>query len=442
MIKTEPSSLYSKSTGYGFRDNTKEQSAVASAVTPRKSSRQVLTPSKSGSLVQDEGHDCDHLNTDHIVSKVAARLFHSLFRFTLSHAFNCLTRRGPTHLNGARSTCGGCEAAHAALSPTLFDDILETIATNLGSQNFDELDELHQCYLRARFDLNNEDEEALSSDDAAERISKLDWIVSRLTTLEKKGTYVNTPTEHARNATFDNARSSNKVDCFLESKLRPQEETLSKRCKEGAITPIEALTELQTKYREHLENAQKNLKTDLISLHTLLEAWNELTSCQLELHSLDTDSDDFTHKFTEYVIKVELYLAAYKHMFDRQEGTPRLKSFKQSLRDNRSINILKKIQKNKETKTFIESSKKLVNSFDPQSQFNEVEAEISRRLVEVENQLKVVTQTPEEIKGMYKHLFGEVNDLGILQTPTKEKVQAKFLELVSTVTPTRSDRNK
>ncbi|MGD0665755.1 MAG: hypothetical protein ABSA17_08560 [Rhabdochlamydiaceae bacterium] len=36
----------------------------------------------------------------------------------------------------------------------------------------------------------------------------------------------------------------------------------------------------------------------------------------------------------------------------------------------------------------------------------------------------------------------EVNDLGILQTPTKEKVQAKFLELVSTVTPTRSDRNK
>lgn len=429
---------------YSFRETTQQMHELSLNRTPVRptTSRTVLSIHETASRVREKEHDCDVLETDHIVNKVAARLFHSLFRFSLSHAFNCHTRRGHTHLSGARSHCGGCEAAHAALSPTLYDDILDTISAKLSEKPFPELETAEKEYLIQRFKLGTSEIEALSSKSQDSRIKTLISIVARLSVVEKKGTFVGTATEQVRNATYDNSKDSNRFDCHLENNLRPEEDQLAEECRLNTKTPTQALQSLQERYRSLVEIAIPNLKNKLTLIGDLESSWEKLLNCQSNLETLTSGTDKFAEEFQIYLKLVDIYLKVYENFFIKQPGTPTFAKFQKYLIEAQSPFTLRRALREKNTASFSTYLKFLLKPIDWKDSFQKAKRSIERRLYEAQHQLLVLHQTPDEIKGMLKHLFGAVNSTGVLTTPSKEDIAVRIVHLVQPVTPMRTDLHK
>lgn len=408
-------------TDYSFRESTLNNNNQAAPPTSPKSSRKILTPSKSATLTRSQTHDCETLDITHTTNKVATRLMHSLFRFSLAHVYQCTTWRGTTHLNGAKSTCGSCEAAHAALSPTLYDDILQNIHDQLKSKNFNELNSALQSYLESRFDLSEDDKNKLACVKKEDREKHLSELMSRLTLQERKGSFVNTPTEHQRNATFENHRSSNKVDCYLEHHLRPLEDKLANECKTEEKTPIQALEELQKVHRELLEIALKNIKDEQLLLDDFHANFSQLITAEIVL---DAKSDDKT--FLAFKGHIEKYQKSYEAFFTKRKGAPRFKSFNKLIDSEQSPYALQAIH----TTNNLRSSRNryeiykrfLKNTSCIDDHFEAAQKELDRRAVEAENQLKILCQNTDDIKAMLKYQFGTKDDHGILRTPTKADI--------------------
>lgn len=440
MVTTTKTSTSSSSKEYEYRDTTRQIRKSSFSRDPVKgTSRKALEPEVTASRIRHEAHDCDVLETDHIVNKVATRLFGSLFRFCLSHSFSCTTSRGRTYMNGARSKCGGCEAAHATLSPTLYDDILQTITASLHDKPFDQLEEKDQLYIKTRFHLEDSEIELLSSDNQSIRIRTLSTMISRLTSHERKGTFVGTDTERVRNATYENPRDSNRFDCHLERHLRPIEDQLADECRLSTKTPMEALLSLQGCYKDLVETAIPNLKMQLKWLDHFQMAWEELLISQSSLMHLDPDSAEFAKEFETYLELVDIYLRASDYLFSKQSGTPSFKGFKKYINEAQSPYTLKLIAKEKKAVTFQTYLTFLKQPADWKVQFHKAKRSIERRLHEAENQHRVLDQTPDDIKGMLKHLFGTTNTDGKLITPTKEDIAEGILDLVPPLTPLRTD---
>ncbi len=443
MIPTSPATTISNSNSYGLREKTQKMHELNQLRTPVKlTSRKALDPQETASRVRDEEHDCDILETDHTVNKVAARLFGSLFRFCLTHSFNCTTWRGRTYLNGAHSTCGGCEAAHAALSPTLYDDILPMISNRLSDKPFGQLEQADQQYLITRFKLIETDIKALCSNDKSERVQVLSKIVSRLSRHERKGTFIGTSTERVRNATYDNPRDSNRFDSHLERHLRLTEDTLANECSIDNLVPTQALLLLQKHYRSLVERAIPNLQKQLIVLKHLKDAADELFDCQSTLETLKPDTDEFDEEFKLYVELAGIYLRACDYFFTKDSGTPRFKSFQKYLTDALSPYTLKMILRDQDSASLASYRNFIEQPEDWEDQFHKAKRSIERRLLEAENQHRVLHQDQNQIKGMVKHLFGEVNSSGVLITPTKDDIRARVISLVQPVPPPCTDLEK
>jgi hypothetical protein len=424
------------------REITKEK-RLATAQKPLPiTGRATLSPSKTPTRTRDKKHDCSVLDIDHILNKTAVRLLLSLLRFGFAYAFECSTKRGPTRFNGASSSCGKCEAAHAALCPSLHDNMLEIISKHLEAKAFDQLDLSKQKYLQARFKLTNEDEKKLSSLNAQERLLHLEQIFSRLTQRERQGTFVGTPTEQIQNSTFENPCASNRLDCSLEKELRALEDTLAEECTKNTKRPRDALLELQAKYCEIVTEAIINLKQDLILIDNLEKAWDQLIASQSQLEALASKPDEQSKEFENYLKSVDNYLKALDARFPKKlPRTPSLKFLKNYL-SMQSEYILRQIAKKQVLERFNQTPGFLKipeNPSDSKAQFKEAKDEISRRLVEAENQLKVLDKTPDEVKAMEKYLFGEKNEAGVVVTPTKKQTEKSLLNLAKVVTPTRSD---
>jgi hypothetical protein len=422
------------STAHTLRETTNQKRPSPFAAKDSKRGRLELTPSKSATCVREADHDCGNIEEVYTSTKAIARLHHSLFRFSLAHAFDCTTIRGVTIMNGAVSHCGGCQAGHAALSPTLYDNILETISEKLSTKKLDELYEHEQSYVQTRFAPTMEELEKLSSDDEITRTEVFGQFITRLKPHETKGTFVGTLTEKARNATYDNPTASNRLDCYLEQHLRPLEDELAAEKGE----PIPALAKLQTKYRELIDTAIENLNARYPQLDELQKAWDTLMDAQKKITDLEPDFATHEADFHAYAQAVETALKAKKVFFEQLDGTPGFKSFKDKLDAIQSPYNLKnilKLYKNGQIQAtydyFKKNEKSLKTDSNITNEFIEVRNEISLRIHEASIQHKVLDQNHDEIKFMMKHFFGDLNpETKTLLTPNKEKIQQSILRLI------------
>jgi hypothetical protein len=232
--------------GYGLRPSTIEAGKASQAKTPIfKRRRKVLTPTKTASMFTGENHDCSELNVNHTESKVTARLFFSLFRFAVSYAWECETKRGGTHYNGASSGCHGrCHAAHAALSPALEDNYLQQIGEKVKLVGYEGLSDDEKQYLNSRFIFEPNDYKLLSSKVERIRSDFIERVMSGLEAGKQSGSFVQTPLDYERNVTYEGPAASNRVDCRLEQNLRPLEDELAEKCRVVDALPKEALREL------------------------------------------------------------------------------------------------------------------------------------------------------------------------------------------------------
>lgn len=406
-----------------FRDSTNLQRVEAAAKPTPVKSRAALPLDKTATRTRENGHDCTLVDTAILAEKVVARLFHSLTRFALDYSFNCETSRETTHINGDHSSCGGCQAAHAALSCKLYDKIHQIAKASLQEKSFDQLPPAYQGYLNTCFKLTSDDLASLRSENTDERMDVFELHAELMDPRKKKMLFSGTSLEWERAGTYENPTSSNRFDCFLERHLRPIEDDLARRCSEGEITPVDALVELQDAYCNLVEKAIPNLKADLNSLKDLQEAWDKMIELQKEVTS---------QNFETYLEAVDQYLALYKSRFSKKTkaesiGIPSLDSLKSHLRDTQSYNILKNLQKNRNFLFYKTSKHFLKTSQNASEEFSKAEKDIERRLIEAANQIDQLHHTRDQIEDMYKYSFGKQDNDGNLTLPTKEEVAEAFL---------------
>lgn len=411
---------------YGFRDKTNEQTRQSkehfdSQPTPKKS-RVILTENQTASTVREKGHNCDTLNTANVAAKVAARLLLSLERFALSHAYNCETTRGTTHLNGASSTCGGCHAAHAALSGKLYDNIVAVVRNALETNRLDQLDVAHKGYLNKRFKLSEEDKENLASENQDVRLEAFDAHAKKLTGHEKRMTFSGTILEFQRSSTFDNPIFSNHFDSYIELYLRPKEDELNKDCATGLKTPLEALVELQKEYKQLVEIAISSLSTDIDKILDLYEAWNELLEKQKPLTGKISKES-----FEAYLGAVDRYLETHEARFkQKSKGTATLESLQWYLKDHQSPAILEQLQANRNHIFYKTNRHHLKIPADSDEQFAKAEKEIKGRLSEALYQLDSLQNSRDKLKELLKFSFGKAD----AKTPDKTALAEHYNGLI------------
>ncbi len=440
------SSITNKPAPSALHETTNTKRVAPENSRSSSSKRIVLTPSKSATNIREKGHDCTTIEDDYTATKVNKRLQDSAVLLAFAYAFDCETGRGPTRYNGNSCSCGGCQAGHAALTPTLYDNILDIISEKLTQFKLSDLDPHLQSYMQTRFAPTLEECEKLSSDDVDVRNAAFKQIISRLTEEEKKGTFVNTLTEKARNATYDNPTSSNRFDSHLERSLRPKEDELAAEKGE----PIQALLRLQAEYRRLVEVAIPNLEAHYVKLDNLHKAWDTMIGIQIKLQGLDVKSDEYKAEFLNYFSAIGAFLQAREIFFQKSEGAPSFNAFKERLSNTQSPYALKELLKLVKEGEIDEahdyfSKKQKILQIDPaiDNDFIESRAEIGRTIHEAKLHLKVLDQKPEEINFMLKHHFGDLNpETKTLITPTKEKMQQSFLRLMPTLTPERKDLKK
>lgn len=429
-----PTNTSSTLSSYSLRDVTNEQTKKSklkadTEPTPKKT-RAVLPAELTASKVREDGHDCTKLDTQNVHDKVTARLVLSLDRFALTYSFHCKTTRGVTHLNGAQSSCGGCHAAHAALSGKLYDNILEVVKAALCEKEFNQLAPSYQGYLKRRFELTEKDLQNLSSEDQDDRIRTFEKHASKLSGHEKKRSFIGTDAEFQRSVTFENRIASNHFDSFLESKLRKIEDELDEECRLGNKTPIEALIELQESYRKTVENAIQSLKADLDNLENLHEAWKTLLERQKGLTPAT---------FASYLVAVDNYLAAHRVRFKKTklEGTATLEALEWYLKDNQSPTVLRELQTNRNASYYKLNKRFLKIPEDSAEQFALAQSELEGRLTEACYQLDGLHNSPDDIKRMLKYGYGKQDEAGVVKTPDKSTIAENFNSL-----PRKGKENK
>ena len=383
--------------------------------------RKSLSLKDSASIIRDENHDCNEVDTNNSKIKVNARFYFSLFRFYVAYAWDCETKRGQTYLNGATCHCGGCEAGHAALTPNLLDDKLKRICEKIIAGDFNMLENHEKEYMRKQFNLVDEDIRELSN--KRSRTQHLDAIQSHLSSNEKLGTFVNTPVGNGRAATFSNPRASNRIDCHLEYRLRPVEDELSKQCTNQETTPKEALEELQKKHFECLQEIAQNLNESLQKTSELSATIDHLFSC--------FSADPFD--FDLFLDALKLYLQSHDEYFEKKSGVPQ-NNLKGKLNRHLPIYWIKALikanSKEKALRTFECNKRYFIPPDDLEDLFKDVKQEISLRIKESAAQMEVAGLPYQEIHTLLKHEFGEKDASGNVITPTKKQMANKLTNFV------------
>lgn len=427
---------------YGLRSRIPQQSGFYSPV-----GRKVLSPSKTATLLRTPGHNCEEIAELNTAYKVMARLAFSLQRFTMSFAWECMTFRGRTRYNGGTTHCGHgkCEAGHAALSPTLYDNKLQLVHNELGINSFQELTLSSQTYMQVRFTLEPTDIQQLSDPDAAIRLKCFDRLVSHLSPRERKGSIVGSSVEFLRNATYSNPRDSNRVDCYLERHLRKIEDVLSSQCTSSDLEPEEALTKLIQEYKALLEIAHRNLREESVDIVRFQESWRGLIQSYENLLN-QQDEEGYKDAFTEYLNQAQRYLKLYRARINtKQMGVPKQGALMDTLKRNQSPRVLEHVIKNPpQGKQAIEEWLQMHNKhlivYLADKEFSEARVSIDRRCLEGSIQLQQMPTNHDQIHDFVKNnLSEELSEGGTLITPTKPEI-VKIMSAVLTRPPLQPAR--
>jgi hypothetical protein len=392
--------------------------------------RKQLTPSKTATLLRTPGHNCQEIVERNTAHKVMARLAFSLHRFTMSFAWECMTFRGRTRYNGGTTHCGQgkCEAGHAALSPTVYDNKLALVRSEFGMKSFQELKLSSQTYMQGRFTLAPTDIQQLSDPDIAIRLKCFDHLVSRLSRRARKGSIADSPLELLRNATYSNPRDSNRVDCYLERYLRKIEDVLSNQCTSGQLAPEAALTTLIEEYKNLLEIAHTNLKEEHESMITFQESWRGLIQSHADL--LNQQEDKGAHDaLREYLDRAEIYLTLYRVRVNRKQmGVSKQRALMETLKQKQSPRVLADAIKNppagrEAIEEWLKMHAKHLIFYRADAEFTEARVSIDRRCLEVRIQLEQMPLNHDQIHDFVKYNLSEKpNEEGTLVTPTKEVI--------------------
>ncbi|MBS0629534.1 MAG: hypothetical protein JSS30_04835 [Verrucomicrobia bacterium] len=394
---------------------TAESKKKAELLSPMKG-RVVLPLDKTATRIRAEGHDCKMVDTAITTQKVFARMVHSLSHFALAFAFGCKTIRGKTHQNGAHSNCGGCQAAHAALNCKIKDDILQRAERFLSEKRFSELEPNYQNYLKSRFKFKDEELTSLDSPESEIRMKILKEKTFDLKADAKKLSFIGTSVEFERAATYENPTSSNRFDIYIENRLRAKEAEYAEKCSTGELTLVEALEKLQADYRSLVISAIDNLNIRHNNLDNLRCAFNDMIAKQ--------QGEDFE----SYLQAVDAYLKAFETFFTNPpDGTPKkIKHFKPFLNGTQSNYNLTQLQKNRSKEFFEEIEYSLKIPVNADQEFDKVETEIERRLVEACYQLDGLNHTAADFQKMINYAYGKPNEKGELQPPDKERIGNVF----------------
>lgn len=399
--------------------------------------RRVLTPGRTATLLRTPGHDCSTVHEGNTAQKVMARIAFSLQRFSIAFSWDCITSRGRTRFNGGGTRCGAgkCEAAHAALSPTLYDDKIKRIEEHLNTTPFDKLDTISQMYITHRFTLEAEHLKALSDENPKTRLGCFQRFVRRLSLRQRKGSIADTQLEKNRNATYSNPRASNRVDCYLEKCLRIKEDELAASCSENALEPEEALVQLLTEYERLLEMAKNNLEAEQNNLQLFEKAWQELLTCQAQL-SVVRDDDAYHQTWTLYLQKANTYLTLYNSRNAKhEEGVPGHNALMKHLKQHQSPYVLKMLSHQEglsaaQAKAWlVQHIKHLCIPMDREP-FAAAHLDVALRLKEVITQQSQLPNTRQELHAFVKSTLGIQNSQGAVITPSKEQMATMITELL------------
>jgi len=433
------SAITQRSSVYNLRTKSEGDKKLSSS---DRISRKILTPSKSASLIGKIDHHCDLVDEESTLTKVQTRLAYSIHRFAIAFSWGCETSRGKTQYNGARAHCGvgKCEAGHAALTPTLYDNMLKRISEEFQTKTFLDLDEILQSYIKQRFALKQEDIESLSDLNIHDRISFFQGIVRRLTSQEHRGSFVGTSVEFQRNATYNNPKSSNRLDCYLERVLREVEDNLAQMCQKKEKNPEQALLALQEKYKLLLNAAFADLNTDDIRVDQLHKAWLALSKSQAVLETQDDE-----RVYQEYIACVKQYITVYETRKNEPlKGSPKLQAMMDYFRKNPSYYVLKGLLREHtnsldDAKVYFSKNKDhLKMASEDEQKFEEGKSEIAKRLDEVKIQQTVINASKESLHNLFKNMFGTKEE-ALLKTPSQKEIAKKLVETLPSLTPSRSD---
>jgi hypothetical protein len=423
---TSSSSSYTP-TGPTTRPSTQQQTAAAAAslTSPRKS-RTVSCISASFSYTREPKHSCLEVDQQSTALRTTVRLVHSLFRFSIASAFECETRRGKTVLNGSNASCGGCHALHAAFTPKLRDDMLDKTALRLKNVGFNRLQTFEQEYLRRRLGLTKDDESSLSTET---RNSTIDSFLKLIPQDLRSSSFHSSQVNFSRNATFENPKSSNRLDSHIEKSLRTYEDKLALECSYEAFTPSQALIFLQTRYKKELDETLQDMKCDLLILEHLQKCLSQLIECEKKLDGLESPSVEFNREFVNFHRLAKQYLSAFNMRFEAKlKGAPGFKELKQYLREQQPIYTLTRITTESlegAKGIYLASRRHLKQPSDFGAEFIKAKEELSRRIVDAEIQLPLLTLTENDADLLLSHLFKIYR-----YTPTKDEIAFALVSMI------------
>lgn len=417
----------------------------ATKSSPFKRKRKLLSPQETPSIyVKGSAHDCSEVNPVTTEMKVSNRFLCSMARFGLAHTWGCTTIRGKTHYNGARSHCGHCEAAHASLSPTLYDNILQIVQDRIYRIGYQNLQEKERAYVKIKLNLTAKDEQELSSELPEARLRYLETtIASCLTPQEQMGSLIHTVTEKMRNTTFENPKGSNRVDSYLEIRLRLLEDQLADACKEQDKLPKEALRELHATYQALLAPLKDRLFADQQRLFILHDAWTRYTKCHAELLQMAQGKPAIQFLQSAENLKAwERYVESAKHYQDASskrfqhagQGVPHFYSLRHTLAKNGHLAALSQMARINPPQTpeqALQPILALPALPDLEEVFQSAHTEIDERIQETQAQLAFVEKSFEEIHECMKETCGHKDAAQALRTPTKEYFAQQHLAALS-----------
>jgi len=386
--------------------------------------RTVMSPTCTATIIRSPGHDCLAVDPDNAHIKVTQRVWHSFFRFLHAFEMQCETWRGKTHLNGSRASCGGCQAGHSCLTPTLYDNKLQMIQNKALTDGFKALSPISRKYLIHRLKLDLTELEKVEMDPMA-----LQDLTNRLSGKKQKGSFVGSEIEKQRNATLQSPAHCNRLDSHLETTLRPKEDTLANQCTTHHLTPEEAEIELLKEHQYLLQTCISNVRLRQLQFNRFIALQQRLIDTQNNLEDFVKAAEEFLNLKSALAKRIP---GAFKfndilHFFFKKEGTYlRLEqvvaNFKQSCKED--------------AEDFYQLVKHSIDlSVGDRLPITNKQREIDGRLVEANAQLEELERNYGRIYQLRKIYLGIKNLSGTTTTPSKEEVAHYLIENSSQPSP-------
>ena len=426
----------SSTSSYQLRESTHAKSTESKTLSPSHG-RKILDTTTTASLIRSTGHNCGELDLENTQTKVLQRVWNTFFRMEMAFIFKCKTWQGTTRLTGSSAHCQ-CEAAHAALCPTLYDDKLTQVTALIQQKGFSHLSPISQKYTTHRFHLNSPIKERLNDLKTAEKC--LEELTQQLTSQETKGSYVNTKMEEARNVTFENPRGSNRLDSHLEHTLRPLETELANNCSKGEKKPEEATQELLLKYITLLKESIQNLQSRSSELTQLLKTLNELREDKEALDALDPSTTP-PQLYKKFLSKIEQFLNLKTQILKHLSGAPSLNDFmRYDLFKQTPYFQLKTVIKDskkpiKDQITLYHNKKSQIQLLTHDETVKKQKNDLLIRDQEAKVQLHQVEKLAKDVGLFSKIFFGIIDNSGKRKTPTKSQVADQLITSSHSIEP-------